>query len=126
MSIIGDQIAEQFLFWTTDLDSITEEMRVEAAEKNDPNAARRILWNCHQQTCDADAKVHHSVVLLLHELATGEMPLNELQKSEVVRQALRMDVPERWLRENKTKLGNASHAYLDRCFKRTISEYNRP
>lgn len=118
-----DSVAAQFHFWTSDVSEITDAEWVEAALNGDRDSARYILL----QVClRLRHRAKHPVIQLLGGLAFGEIPLQELQKQELVKDVLRPMVPENFLRDNRTELGDDFFHYIETCFKRTIKEYVRP
>lgn len=119
-------LSDQYRFMTVDISRITDKERADSALAGDTDEARLILHLCCLQTKKGSSGVQCAVRELLYSLATNEIPIQELQKSSVVKQALRMHVPEKWLLENKAQLGSYFHAYLSNCFLKTIDEYNYP
>lgn len=98
-----DSVAAQYRFWTSDVSEITDAEWVEAALNGDRDSARYILL----QVClRLRHRAKHPVIQLLGGLAFGEIPLQELQKQELVKDVLRPMVPENFLRDNRTELGD--------------------
>ena len=119
-------LAAQFRFWTADASKITDAMLVKAALNGDKESALLILQLCYLRTFDKGAEKQDVIVRILYELTADDMPLNELQNSQLWNKEIKSNSHEIFLAANRLKLGDAFHGYLKPCFEMAKEEYGRP
>ena len=119
-------LAAQFRFWTAGLSGISDADWVKAALRGDKESALLILQLCYLRTFDKGAEKQDVIVRILYELTADDMPLNELQNSQLWNKEIKNNSHEIFLAANRLKLGDAFHGYLKRCFEMAKEEYGRP
>ncbi len=126
-----DRLAAQYRFWTANASEITDTEWVEAALNGDRDSAAYILRECCRRLPDL---AKHPVVQLLAGLGLGEIPLNQLQKQDLVKDVMknfrakihRDEAYENFLKDNQSILRDDFFCHLESCFKRAVEQYDRP
>ena len=126
-----DRLAAQYRFWTANASEITDTEWVEAALNGDRDSAAYILRECCRRLSD---QAKHPVVQLLAGLGLGEIPLNQLQKQDLVKDVMknfrakfhRDEAYENFLKDNRSNLRDDFFCHLESCFKRAVEQYDRP